>query len=376
MKIDIVSVQDSPLAVSEHATAESVHVAELAAELGRQGHRVTVHTRKDRADLGDKVTLAPGVTVEHLAAGPERPLTTDELLPHLGSFADRLNLRWSEQRPDVAHAHGWTSGLVALSGRGEQRVPVVQTYLENAKLKVECALGRTVDAIAAGSLQEREDLVRKGLPRPRISVVPAGIDVDTFTDRGPSYPRGDRPRLLMLSGPAEPTGCLTAVKALPRVPGAELVIAGGPGTEDLEVDPDANRVRLLAKDMGVDNRVILLGRVARRNIPALLRSADLVLTLRENEPFGLVPLEAMACGVPVLATRSGANLDTVLDNVTGVLVSPRVRPGELARELRTLLGDRTRLSALGIGGTDRARSRHAWERVAKETTAVYEKALH
>src|SRR5947207_1481804 len=80
----------------------------------------------------------------------------------------------------------------------------------------------------AASLQEREELVRQGLPRPRISVVPTGVDVGTFTDRGPSYPRGDRPRLLMLSGPGEHTGCLTAVQALTRVPAAELVIAGGP----------------------------------------------------------------------------------------------------------------------------------------------------
>lgn len=120
----------------------------------------------------------------------------------------------------------------------------------------------------------------------------------------------------------------------------------------------------------VADRVTFLGRVPRKNVPQLLRSADLVLTLPWYEPFGMVPLEAMACGVPVVATEVGGHRDSLIDNVTGVHVAAG-RPAELARRVRLLLADPTRRHAMGIAGADRARSRYAWERVARETASVY-----
>jgi glycosyltransferase involved in cell wall biosynthesis len=379
MRISMVSLAANPLAVAEHADTQSVQVAELARELGRQGHQVTVHTRKDQLGRPDRVQLAPGVTVEHLSAGPRHPLTTAELLPHIAEFGGGLAQGWAGRTPDVVHAYGWTSGLATLAARDGHHVPVVQSYAGGnppagapdpaVQARMERALGRSVEAITAGCAEEREELVKLGVTRARISVVPAGVDIEEFTDQGPTYPRGERARLLVLSGPDEDTA--TAVRALAGVPGAELVIAGGPAPEELETDPGVTKLRLLSKELGVEDRVIFLGRIPRHKVPSLLRSANVVLSLLRNEPYGLVSLEAMACGVPVVATRTGGHADTVIDGVTGILVRPGRPAAELARRLRVLLADPTRLAALGIAGADRARSRHSRSRVAQETATVY-----
>jgi glycosyltransferase involved in cell wall biosynthesis len=326
------------------------------------------------------------VTVEHVTAGPIRSLSTEDLLPHLAAFGRQLATRWAKNAPDVVHAHDWTSGLAALSGGDGLSLPVTQTYHSLGlreqrhtgvsgpapRIRLEKATARTVDAIIAGSTDDREDMVAMGMPRPRITVVPTGIDVQKFTEQGPAYPRGDRQRLLMLCGPDGSKGVDTAIEMLAQVPGAELVIAGGPAREDLDIDPDVHRLRILAKENGVADRVIFLGRVTRKNTPRLLRSADLVLSLPSYDPYGLIPLEAMACGIPVVATAISGHLDTVIDGVTGVLV-PTGRPVELARRIRRLLADPTWLEALGIAAADRVRSRHAWSRVARETVAVYQR---
>jgi D-inositol-3-phosphate glycosyltransferase len=385
MKIAMISLLADPLNLD--GRGQSVHVAELTRELGRQGHHVTVYTRRDDTAARDKVRFAPGVTVERVAAGPPRPVPKDELPALLPEFGRLLAERLRTTRPDVIHSHFWTSGLAALAGAKDLDIPVVQSYhaLGQAlrrpaesgqvqRLRLERAIGRTADAVIATSADEATQLLRMSVPRIRIGIVPSGVDVEQFTPRGPAYPRGETQRLLMLSRLVERHGVNTAIEALARIPDAELVIAGGPPQEDLETDGQVHRLRLAAKKAGVSDRVTFLGQVAHKNVPKLLRSADLVLTLSQLRPFGMVPLEAMACGVPVVATDAGGNADSVIDNVTGLHVPPD-RPVEVARKIRTLLADPTQLKALGIAAADRARSRYSWPRVAGETTEVYQRVI-
>ena len=122
------------------------------------------------------------------------------------------------------------------------------------------------------------------------------------------------------------------------------------------------------------DRVRLLGAVARPDVPALLRSAEAVVCVPWYEPFGIVPLEAMACGRPVVASAVGGIQDTVVDQVTGLLVPPR-RPDAVAAALRTLLATPTRALAFGIAGRDRVLARYGWDRIADCTLAVYEEVL-
>jgi glycosyltransferase involved in cell wall biosynthesis len=197
------------------------------------------------------------------------------------------------------------------------------------------------------------------------------VDIGKFTAREPASSRGEQTRLLMTTGPVPEDGAGAVVRALAGVPGAQLVIAGGPEPASLETDPGAGRLRLLAKEEGVADRVILLGKVPARQVPLLIRSADLMVALGPYDPYGTAALEAMACGVPVMATMTGGHLDTVLDGVTGVLISD-LTPSGLARRLRASLADPTLLQAFGMAGADRVRARHSWPRIAAETRGLYE----
>jgi D-inositol-3-phosphate glycosyltransferase len=152
------------------------------------------------------------------------------------------------------------------------------------------------------------------------------------------------------------------------------VIAGGPARAALARDPEAQRLRALAKQLGVADRVRLAGQVPRKRMPDLLRSADVVACVPWYEPFGIVPLEAMACGVPVVATAVGGLTDTVVDGVTGVLVPPR-RAAALTSALKALLADPIKRTFMGSAGRDRVESRYPWSMIAAQSARVYESCL-
>jgi D-inositol-3-phosphate glycosyltransferase len=158
------------------------------------------------------------------------------------------------------------------------------------------------------------------------------------------------------------------------MPDTELVIVGGPPKSELARDPEACRLRELATQLGVADRVQLYGSVAREEMPALLRSADVVACTPWYEPFGIVPLEAMACGVPVVASAVGGMLDTVVHDVTGRLVAPK-RPDAVADAINHLMRDEFLRQSLGAAGRDRARSRYSWDRIAADTLRIYDRLV-
>lgn len=389
MRIDLISEHASPLAAigGVDSGGQNVHVAHLAQALGRRGHHVTVHTRRDAPALPDRVRAAPGVTVEHVPAGPAVPIPKDGLLVHMPEFGEHLAHRWAQQPPDVVHAHFWMSGLAAQHGVHGTGIPVVQTFhalgtvkrrhqgaadpSPPSRLRLERDLARDAALVIATCADEVTELVGLDIPAERVAVVPCGVDLDRFTPHGPRASRDGRYRILSLGRLVPRKGVETTVRALPGVPSAELVIAGG-GDETTE----AERARLaaIAQACGVRERVRLVGRILREDVPALLRSADVVVSVPWYEPFGMVPLEAMACGVPVVASAVGGHLDTVVDGRTGVLVPPR-DAGALAQRLRELLADPGRLIAIGSAAAGRAHSRYGWDRIADETERLYRQVL-
>jgi glycosyltransferase involved in cell wall biosynthesis len=168
----------------------------------------------------------------------------------------------------------------------------------------------------------------------------------------------------------ERKGMADVIAAIAVLPDVELVIAGGPDYAQLASDPEACRLKRIAKDLGVEDRVIFRGRVERVQVPQLLRSADAVVCYPWYEPFGIVPLEAMACGVPVVVAQVGGLVDSVVDGVSGIHVPPR-SPSSLAQALHDLLADPKRRVDLALGGTRRANRRYGWARIASDTLAVY-----
>jgi glycosyltransferase involved in cell wall biosynthesis len=225
--------------------------------------------------------------------------------------------------------------------------------------------------VIATCTDEVFELLHLGADGRHVSVVPCGVDVSLFSPGGPAEPvPSGRRRLVVVSRLVERKGIGNVIAALPAVPEAELVVAGGPPGSELAGDAEARRLLALAATLGVGDRVQLRGQVERTLLPALLRSADAVVCVPWYEPFGIVPLEAMACGVPVVASAVGGLVDTVVEDVTGVLVPPR-RPDLLGSSLRRLLDDPARGRRLGAAGAHRARALYSWRRVAQSTLDVY-----
>ncbi|MEU1754488.1 glycosyltransferase [Micromonospora matsumotoense] len=391
MRIAMISEHASPLAVlgGEDAGGQNTHVAELSAALVAAGHDVRVYTRRDAVDLPVAVRAPDGYEVVHVPAGPAEPVAKDALLPHMKEFSHWLTGRWrgGDWTPEVVHAHFWMSGLAALTAGRQTGVPVVQTYHALGTVKrryqgvqdtsparrigYERELGRAVDRVVAQCRDEVGELVRLGVPRSRMTVVPSGVNLDTFAPLGPAVEREpDRPRVLTVGRLVERKGFQTVIRAMALVPDAECVVVGGPPAGLLETDPYARRLRALAGTCGVADRVRLVGAVPREEMGRWYRSADVLVAAPWYEPFGLTPLEAMACGVPVVGTAVGGIRDTVVDGVTGDLVPAR-DPQALAAALGSLLGDRIRRFGYATAALQRARRSYSWATAADRLAEVY-----
>ncbi|NYD78162.1 glycosyltransferase [Arthrobacter cupressi] len=398
MKISMVSEHASPLAAlgGVDAGGQNVHVAALSSSLAKRGHNVTVYTRRDDPDLPARVHVAPGLTVIHADAGPARHIPKDGLLPYIGALADGIGADWAGNVPDLVHAHFWMSGLAAIQAArrasGADPVPVVQTFhaLGSVKRKhqgpadtspaarawLEPWVGRTADWVIATCPDEVFELKALGISKSKISIAPCGVDLALFDGAAEPEPRPRTHRILSVGRLVPRKGVDLVIQALPLLARAgfddvELLIVGGSGDAlTLEDDPEARRLRMLAKELGVEDRVTLRGQVPRDAMPGIFHSADAVVCAPWYEPFGIVPLEAMACGVPVVAAAVGGLRETVVHQETGLHVPPH-DPEAIADAVARLLADPALRARMGSAGTRRARSRYSWDRVAADTEKAY-----
>lgn len=390
----MVSEHASPLAAlgGVDAGGQNVHVAALAEALGRRGIEVVVYTRRDAPELPARVPFARRCVVEHVDAGPPAAVSKDLLLPYMDDFAARLGQAWRRWRPDVVHAHFWMSGRAALAAASPLGVPVVQTFhalgvvkrrqqaekdtSPPERLAEEQAMIARAAGIVATCRDEVAELRALGADVRRIRVVPCGVDLGLFRPEGTVVPRDPRRRRLVSIGRlVERKGIGNVITALAQLPeDVELVVGGGAEPRRLWNDADVRRLGTHARREGVADRVTFVGRVGRADVAPLLRSADVAVCVPWYEPFGIVPLEAMACGVPVLGSAVGGLLDTVVDGVTGLHVPPR-QPEAIAAALRLLLDDVPLRARLGAAGAVRAHCGYGWDHVARATLAAYRAIL-
>jgi glycosyltransferase involved in cell wall biosynthesis len=300
------------------------------------------------------------------------------------AFAAGLASRWRARPPDVVHAHFWMSGLAASAAARPLAIPVVQTFhaLANVKQRfqpnspglgeradAEARLAGDVAAVVATSRAELRELSGLGA-RPRLTrVIPCGVDTELFRPGRPAEPRR-RPRLLTVSRLVERKGVGDAVRALALVPDAELVVAGG----ESDRDPGIAVLRALADRLGVADRVDFRGPVRHRDVAPLMRSADVFVAVPWYEPFGIAPLEAMACGVPVVVSAVGGLVETVAHGRCGLLVTPR-DPAGLAGTVVRLLADERLRRDLAEAGRARAVRHYRWDQIADRTAAVYQRVV-
>ncbi len=391
MRIAMVSEHASPLAAlgGVDAGGQNVHVAALAGELARLGHEVTVFTRRDSTSLPEVVTT-PGYAVEHVDAGPPSEVPKDELLGHMGEFAAGIADRMAGKGFDVVHSHFWMSGLATRWALEERRagapahlhtfhaLGVVKRRHQGCedtsppeRIAHERWLAGAVDRVVATSRDEVAELRGQGLDPDRCTVVPCGVDTRLFRPLPAASVRRRMPHRVLSLGRLVPRkGLADLITAMRWLPDAELMVAGGPPADALELDEEVQRLLRVAEAAGSADRVRFLGRVGHDDIPALMASADVVASVPWYEPFGIVPVEAMACGRPVVATAVGGQLDTVAHEQTGLLVQPH-KPEEVAAALRRLLSDDRLRKRYGENAHRRAAARFDWVHVAAETERVY-----
>jgi D-inositol-3-phosphate glycosyltransferase len=405
MRVAMVSEHASPLAAigGVDAGGQNVHVAALAAALGRRGHEVVVYTRRDDSALAPRVPFAPGVEVVHVTAGPERGVPKDDLLPWIPALAAGIAADWATHGvPDVVHGHFWMSGLACLDAAKSVRPrvlrpSVLQTFHALGSVKrrhlgaedtsppervwLEPAVVRRVDRIIATCPDEVTELAALGADPARVSVAPCGVDLDLFGDETASEPTHGRRRIAVVGRLVRRKGVDLVIAALAKlrdegVDDVELHIVGGPsGSSALVDDPEARRLQDVARELDVVDRVVFRGQIPQAQMPAVLRSCTAVVCAPWYEPFGIVPLEAMACGVPVVVAAVGGLQDSVRDSVTGIHVPPR-DPDAIAAALRRLFDDPAECARMGDAGRRRVEAGYSWDHVAELTEDAYLLALH
>jgi glycosyltransferase involved in cell wall biosynthesis len=405
MKIALVAQNATPLhpRAGSGPDHDDIGLSELTRKLAGQGHQVTVYAQKNQPGQPDQADLHDGVRVAHIDAGPVLAAAGTEpgdadLLERVPAFSGPLRSLWQSDRPDVVHALRWTSGLAALAAARDLGIPVVQEFsslgvtdrraaglggqpgaaqadgASAARIRLEPAIGRSATAVVATSSAEMADLASLGVHRSSIRVVPWGVDTDLFTPEGPVAQRNGRPRLLTAADLTQRKPLETLLRALTRVPRAELLVVGGPAEAELPAHANYVKMTKFAATLGITDRVIFTGKVEYAAMPPLLRSADLVVSTCKYEPAGTTSLQAMACGTPVIAPPVGGHVDAVVDGTTGIIIQPD-RPALLAQRIRQLLAHPMLIEAYGVAAADRVRSRYGWERIAGETIAVYDRVM-
>ncbi len=403
-RIAIISDHASPLCQpgSVDCGGQNVYVAELAAGLVRLGWKVDVFTRRASPDEPPVVRCRSGVRVIHVPAGPPGPLPKEQLLAHMPAFHRFMVafMRRERVRYDLVHANFWMSGLVAMRLKEDQGLPFVITFHALGKVRrayqgaadafpdqrqlIEEEIAAAADRIIAECPQDEEDIVRLyGADPARVCVVTCGVDVQEMHPVDRSRARRalglpqDVPVLLQLGRLVPRKGVDNVIRGFARfsggmAPDARLVVVGGE-TEwpDERLTPEIGRLRRIAVDEGVAGRVVFTGRRDRSMLRTCYSAADVFVTTPWYEPFGITPLEAMACGTPVVASAVGGLKHTVIDGVTGRLV-PANDPDALGRCLCSLFRDPARLRALGEAGRRRVTRHYQWTHVVGRIAEVCE----
>jgi D-inositol-3-phosphate glycosyltransferase len=377
----------------------NVCVREIGRALGARGVAVDIFTRRQSTHVPDVVEYSPGVRVVHLDAGPHRHVDKYDVLDYLPDFAcgvQRFRALMGVSY-DLIHSHYWLSGRLGLLFAEHWGVPLISMFHTLAQLKnrvAETAAERELavryeierrtmagsDRVVAATAIDRQQIVRHYATPTPISVIPGGVDLERFSPIPRARARAElglatSERVVLFVGRIQRLkGVEVLLRAFARLNdlGARLVVVGGqPGTghESREI----TRLHHLATRLGIAERTTFVGAVAHERLPLFYSAADTTVMPSSYESFGLVAVESLACGTPVVATRIGGLTSIVRDGETGVLV-PWRDTEMFADRLRQVLED----DALRQRMASQARSsvlEYGWDRIADQHLALYEEVL-
>ncbi|SHG52050.1 glycosyltransferase family 1 protein [Massilia sp. CF038] len=406
-RIAIISDHASPLAApgSVDSGGQNVYVAHLGRELGLAGHVVDIFTRRDDFTHKQVVHWRDNVRVIHVPAGPAHYIPKEAMLPYMEPFA-RFMTRFARRQPfpyDVVHANFFMSGVVAQQLKRNLGIPFVITFhalgqvrrqaqgaadtFPQDRVRIESSLMRDADRIIAECPQDRQDMEQLyGAAPARIDVAPCGFDPQELW---PVPLRLARQKLglppgkfivLQLGRIVPRKGIDTVIEALAllrRRHGVDallLVVGGEASAADHNDTPEMARLRDLARQLGMGDHVQFAGRKHRAELRYYYGAADVFVTTPWYEPFGITPVEAMACARPVVGADVGGIKSTVIDGKTGFLVPPH-DPVAVADRLATLHARPGLSRSMGDEGMQRAFQHFTWRSVARQAAAIYEAAV-
>ena len=405
-RVAIISDHASPLAAAGGVDSggQNVYIAQVSRQLARMGYKVDVFTRRDSHDLPEVLEWAPRIRVVHVPAGPEAYVRKEDLLPLMGDFAGYVrDFARRNGGYAISHANFFMSGLACIELKRALGVPYVVTFhalgrvrrlhqgeadqFPPERLDIEDEVIAEADAVIAECPQDLADLTTLYRADPsRVRVIPCGFDKSEFWPITRTLARrtlGYRPdeRILLNIGRLVPRkgvdNAIRGVARLARMHGIEaklLVVGGNSDLPDQALTPEIGRLRQLAAAEGIEDRVIFTGRRSREFLKLYYSAADIFITTPWYEPFGITPLEAMACGTPVVGADVGGIRYSVADGETGALVPPN-DPDALAARLADLYSDPARLKALGRNAIRRVHGQFTWQKVARSIAGCYEQVV-
>ncbi|MED5619949.1 glycosyltransferase family 4 protein [Ideonella sp. BN130291] len=404
MRIALISEHASPLAAlgGVDAGGQNIYVAHVAQCLVEEGHTVDVFTRRDDEKQAPVVYVKPGLRVLHIPAGPASFVPKEQLLQYMPEFAEAcIRLCNAGLHYDVVHANFFMSGWVALELKRRLGTPFVMTFhalglvrrehqreadaFPPERVQIEKQLVQEADAIIAECPQDQQDLMRLyGADARKMIMVPCGFDPGEFAPMSRYEARQqlgldpDEFIVLQLGRMVPRKGVENVVRAmalLPREIYPRLLVVGGESDKpDRRATPEIGRLQDIARRLEVDDIVTFTGRKQRHELRAYYCAANVFVTTPWYEPFGITPLEAMACGTPVIGSAVGGIQYSVVDGLTGYLVPPN-DPQALAKHLTYLQAHPALSRALGLAGVRRAQSMFTWDQVATQLSATYRRLL-
>jgi glycosyltransferase involved in cell wall biosynthesis len=366
---------------------------------------VDVFTRRDDPDQPTVVEFAPNVRVVHVPAGPPKRVRKEDLLPYMGAFT-RFLVRWAGPNVeyDVLHANFFMSALVACDAKRALGTPVVVTFhalgrvrqlhqgaadgFPAERLAIEDRVVAEADRIIAECPQDEADLTTLyRADRARLRTIPCGFDPDEFGPvdrtkvRAALGLRRDEFVVLQLGRMVPRKGVDNVIRGVGRLRrthgiDARLLVVGGESRDpDPDTTPELGRLMRVAAEEGVTERVTFVGARGRSELRAYYGAADVFVTTPWYEPFGITPLEAMACGTPIVGADVGGIKYSVRDGQTGFLVPPK-DPAALADRLAILARDRELRRRMSRRARLRAVANFTWARVAEQVAGVYAEVVN